>query len=379
VSQPSPDARAVVRALDALTTQVRRLADSRQSDFVLSTDATDDAPTTTADDGPHCVCGDPIVLSGDPARWIHAAHPGLLPLTDHQIRPALTGCSHRGPHPDFTCAEVNQSRPYWNVRWEQEQQAPATDDDARTARRRSIRVLLNRLNNGLTLTTDEAQLLTRHVATEITDANEGRRRAEQAEDLLRVAHETSNRSEAARSEEERLRLALAAERDRWKERAEQARHERDVIAVDLETANRLRAEVQRERDQQAAVLAEVLRHFTEHGHPGAPCVRTPWIRTDTVDRWRSVVWHDVERPWWQQVDEAQAELEQAQAAIERVRAALKVWSSTALPRSEAHQVLADVRAALDGTEQPTTGCVPGPYDDCPNCPHDETEQPTMEP
>jgi hypothetical protein len=27
-------------------------------------------------------------------------------------------------------------------------------------------------------------------------------------------------------------------------------------------------------------------------------------------------------------------------------------------------------------EQPAAGCVPGPYDDCPNCPHDETDQPS---
>ena len=44
MSQPSPDARAVVAAVDRLTTQVRRLADTRQTPT--------DAPTTTADDGP---------------------------------------------------------------------------------------------------------------------------------------------------------------------------------------------------------------------------------------------------------------------------------------------------------------------------------------
>lgn len=29
-------------------------------------------------------------------------------------------------------------------------------------------------------------------------------------------------------------------------------------------------------------------------------------------------------------------------------------------------------------EQPTTGCAPGPYDECPNCPRDETKQPATE-
>jgi hypothetical protein len=59
VSQTSHDAKAVVRALDALTEQVRRIADA------LTTGADDEAPTpatTTADDGPRCVqCGSPDV------------------------------------------------------------------------------------------------------------------------------------------------------------------------------------------------------------------------------------------------------------------------------------------------------------------------------
>ncbi|MEU6496423.1 hypothetical protein ABZ890_39605 [Streptomyces sp. NPDC046984] len=46
----SPDARAVVRALVDLTTQVRRLADARQSDFVLTPDAADDVPPTAVVD-----------------------------------------------------------------------------------------------------------------------------------------------------------------------------------------------------------------------------------------------------------------------------------------------------------------------------------------
>jgi len=51
----------------------------------------------------------------------------------------------------------------------------AADEDAqRTARRVSLRVLLNRLNNGLPFTASEAQLLTRHVATEITEHNTAR-------------------------------------------------------------------------------------------------------------------------------------------------------------------------------------------------------------
>lgn len=33
-----------------------------------------------------------------------------------------SGCVHRGPHPGFTCAEVDASQPYFNVRWDNEQQ-----------------------------------------------------------------------------------------------------------------------------------------------------------------------------------------------------------------------------------------------------------------
>jgi hypothetical protein len=139
VSQTSHDAKAVVRALDALTTQVRRIADAQQRPA--------DAPTTTADDGP-----------------------------------ASDRCVHPGPHPGFTCAEVDASQPYFRVRWEQEQQAPAADADAqRTTRRKSLRVLLNRLNNGLPFTSSEAELLTRHVATEICDANAGHTAAAELE------------------------------------------------------------------------------------------------------------------------------------------------------------------------------------------------------
>ncbi|MFF9097602.1 hypothetical protein ACF1AX_31330 [Streptomyces sp. NPDC014802] len=31
-----------------------------------------------------------------------------------------SACHHSGRHPGFTCAEVDQSQPYWNVRWAQE-------------------------------------------------------------------------------------------------------------------------------------------------------------------------------------------------------------------------------------------------------------------
>jgi hypothetical protein len=138
VSQPSPDAKAVVRALADLTTQVRRLADARQSDFALTPDAADDAPTTAAckERGPW----------GDAHACIRPAqHDG-----DHE---AHDGCGWRGD-------ETNE--------------APATDEDSlRAARRDSLLVLLSRAERGV-LKPHEAELLRNHVEAEIHEGNTSR-------------------------------------------------------------------------------------------------------------------------------------------------------------------------------------------------------------
>ncbi|MFE7232536.1 hypothetical protein ACFVAF_18120 [Streptomyces sp. NPDC057596] len=66
------------------------------------------------------------------------------------------------------------------------------------------------------------------------------------------------------------------------------------------------------------------------------------------------------------LDELYARLEAAEAAVERVQVL-----------AEEHPAGIDtalILAALDGTEQLPDGtprCKPGPYDDCPHCPHDE--------
>lgn len=36
-------------------------------------------------------------------------------------------------------------------------------------------------------------------------------------------------------------------------------------------------------------LDEVLGQFTRKGHPGMPCLKTHWIREDTVRQWRDVL------------------------------------------------------------------------------------------
>ncbi|MCI3277597.1 hypothetical protein [Streptomyces cylindrosporus] len=40
--------------------------------------------------------------------------------------------------------------------------------------------------------------------------------------------------------------------------------------------------------------------------------------------------------------------------IQLVRSVEQEWARKALPHSEAHRMLGDLRTALDGTEQPTT-------------------------
>lgn len=44
-------------------------------------------------------------------------NPSIPPGTA-ELRPA-TSCPHRGPHPGFTCAEVDQTRPFWAGRWDE--------------------------------------------------------------------------------------------------------------------------------------------------------------------------------------------------------------------------------------------------------------------
>lgn len=112
-----------------------------------------------------------------------------------------TGCDNtsHGPHVGFTCAEVDQSKPYWTVRWGQEHNwAEATEET----------VLLRNhvVGEG-----------SEHDATHAVPADHCvenaalRTRAEQAEELLSIAHDTSNRSEAERARAvQRADQAMAA-------------------------------------------------------------------------------------------------------------------------------------------------------------------------
>jgi len=102
-----------------------------------------------------------------------------------------------------------------------------------------------------------------------------RARADQAEELLRVAHETSNRAEAERARA--MRIAEEAEM-------------RAAIFRKVSGQNATRAErAEQRRDQLAATLDDVLRHFTQAGHPGEACLTTGWITKRTVAKWRAVL------------------------------------------------------------------------------------------
>ncbi|MFE0877296.1 hypothetical protein ACFW4X_20975 [Streptomyces smyrnaeus] len=108
------------------------------------------------------------------------------------------------------------------------------------ARRESLLVLLSRAQRGV-LTTSEAGLLRAHVETELgaaDRAHDAERRAEQTEDLLRVAHQCSNEAEQQRAEAER-RTQLAEQQLAEQQRAKQyIATKRGEMNVELGKANR---------------------------------------------------------------------------------------------------------------------------------------------
>ncbi|MEV8048401.1 hypothetical protein AB0P02_31825 [Streptomyces griseoluteus] len=197
MTQPTPDARAVVRAIDALTTQVKRVADAQaaaakravvgaatadQTDFAL-------APPPDAD-GPRCVCGDPIELTGDPAGWIHS------PGSD-------TPCLDARPPSWITQGTRDLSIP---------EQVPAADEDAqRTARRDNLLALLTRLRRG-GMSTEESVALRQHVEAEIRDGDAARRHAADRDRLARSEAEEQARADRAEAAIERVRALVAG---RW--------------------------------------------------------------------------------------------------------------------------------------------------------------------
>jgi hypothetical protein len=201
--------------------------------------------------------------------------------------------------------------------------------------------------------------------------------------MLRVLADRSARGVLSPGEGDALRRRveqLIAGRETWKTKAE---------------------EIERDRDQHAAVLTDVLDRFTTAPGIGYQCLTM--VPEKVFGHWRSVVHHDVERPWWQQVAQAHdrvrkleaaasevlhicgdqgsdvqdilraalhctetttdyealhAKVDEATDTLRRVRTVVKAWSQRTLPRSEAHRLYIEVRDALAGPrpdpEQPTT-------------------------
>src|SRR5690606_14123126 len=189
VTRLSPDVRAVVAAVDRLTTQVARLADGASAAVVDVSPGVAvvhgrpvDTPTTPPDDGPRCVCGDPLqwyTAPGGGAGWVHDPAPDSPAFDVHKPGPA------DGPTrlPPAVYDEALRAA---------RRQAPAADEDAqRTTRRQSLRSILHRLSRGVILRTGEAGL---HPAVHDDALRAARRQAADAdEDAQRTTRRQSVR------------------------------------------------------------------------------------------------------------------------------------------------------------------------------------------
>ena len=307
MSQPSPDAKAVVRAAEALTTQVRRIADALSTPVVRYEVATDDGATTTGDDDTTTAateCSAQYHADGYDTQCIRAAqHPGLHVDTKGFSWPELYAVYPLDP--GAVKASVPLPRPVEVI--EDERALREYLDTLQVAARRdSLLNLLDRLDRHTTLTAEERALLRRQVLDEGTDSDRMRswawgllHKARQ----LRAGRETWKRKaeemERARDEEERLRLALAEERDRWKARAEE-------VAIDMG------------RD----LLRDGLDAFLMR-----------LVGSDNTAR-------------------LLGERDQARDAVERLGAELDYWSRNTLEPQTA-RALDDLRRALNGTGKPT--------------------------
>ncbi|WP_155054545.1 hypothetical protein [Streptomyces blattellae] len=154
-----------------------------------------------------------------------------------------------------------------------------------------------------------------------------------------------------------------------------------------EEADRFRAEEQRDRDQHAAVLREVLGSFRQVSNEGVTHEGEilgfvgPTVTPEDYARWCTTVAPTVERPWWETVAELRAELqryteaesadaaagsyagraEQAEAAIERVRGVVADARKWALPGSQLASYVKKTEEALSDTRLGATDSQACPY------------------
>jgi hypothetical protein len=197
VNPSGRDLRAVVRALDALTTQVRRLADEQSTPVVR----VGDGVRTTADDRPRI--GRPVALAtpcgycGHPYNW-HASS-GACEVGNEESR---CGCD------TFTVGERPEPIDPRRILGAA---APAADEDAlRATRRESARIILDRATRGIALRSDEAALLRQHFEAETREHDTARAVAAGNKRHVQVMYAELEQAQADRDGAYRERAQLLA-------------------------------------------------------------------------------------------------------------------------------------------------------------------------
>lgn len=230
--------------------------------------------------------------------------------------------------------------------------AMADEDAQRTARRTSLLNLLARLQRG-GMTAEEKVALRQHTEAEIREHDTMRSVAAGNKRHVQVMYDELQQADEA------ARLAL--------EQRQAMAQERYVIQEQRDAADRTRAEVQRDRDQHAAVLSEVLATFV-HTVPGYELarVRSGEVDVVTLEKWRSIIAPAAERPWWHQVAmyeqeavEATRHVLELKDVIEQVRAlAVETRDGNASGSTDhkigKYDVAVAVLALLDEAEQTAT-------------------------
>ncbi|MFD8710381.1 hypothetical protein ACFV07_07890 [Streptomyces anulatus] len=196
-----PAHRALLRAIDGLTTQVRRIADTLET------------PVTTDDDGTQTTGADAPAAPAMPFKMCSASAEAAL---GGLLGPCILRYQHCGPlHQD---AEGSS--------WSERLTAPPTSgaEKQRTIRRQQFRILLNQLNDGTTpLTTAQVQSLTAYVADEIVECNMETQEADRQDAELEQAKAAINRVRTALDDRPALCTDSVYERG-WNDAAEMIRH-----------------------------------------------------------------------------------------------------------------------------------------------------------
>lgn len=86
----------------------------------------------------------------------------------------------------------------------------------------------------------------------------------------------------------RMATELTLQHERDDEALREITHQAIRSAARVDELNEELAKAGERNKQLRAVLDEVLGSFTQQGHPGEPCLRTDWIGTRTVARWRRI-------------------------------------------------------------------------------------------